>query len=51
MVRDPCEFPGCVVAFSRTFTSGRDERELGLQVVFWTHCNDALRGLNAIEIV
>jgi SAM-dependent methyltransferase len=35
----------------KTFTSGRDERELGVQVLFWTLCNDARRALNAIEIV
>ena len=35
----------------KAFISGRDERELGLQVLFWTPCNDAHRALNAIEIV
>jgi len=35
----------------RTFkASGPDERELGLQVIFWTSCNETYRPLNAIEI-
>jgi hypothetical protein len=45
------ESPFIRFELEKTFTSGRDERELGLQVLFWTPCNDARRALNAIEIV